>query len=191
MGCRVVSRSGFRSRAPGPSSLPPRGPGSRSVSRTGCGSGSRCTAGVGTGPGLPGFRDSAQTLGLRLVACGDVAMHAPGRRPLLDTLTAIRLGVRVDEAGAALGQNRENHLRSRSRAGPLLSPGAARRDPGGRRRLPLLAGRAALRVPGRAGPGGHLPGGSPAAPDGGGRRPPLAGRHAAPGARPRSSTSWP
>ena len=53
-----------------------------------------------------------ETLGLRLVACGDVAMHAPGRRSLLDTLTAIRLGVRVDEAGAALGQNRENHLRS-------------------------------------------------------------------------------
>jgi error-prone DNA polymerase len=49
---------------------------------------------------------------LSLAACGDVAMHAPGRRPLLDTLTAIRLGVRVDQAGAGLSQNRENHLRS-------------------------------------------------------------------------------
>lgn len=49
--------------------------------------------------------------GLPLVAVGAVAMHVPNRRPLLDTLTAIRLGVRVDRVGAALAQNRENHLR--------------------------------------------------------------------------------
>jgi error-prone DNA polymerase len=41
-------------------------------------------------------------------------MHVPSRRPLLDALTAIRLGVRVDQAGAALAQNRENHLRTLS-----------------------------------------------------------------------------
>jgi error-prone DNA polymerase len=50
--------------------------------------------------------------GLPLVAAGGVLMHLPGRKPLLDTLTAIRLGVRVDQAGDALAQNRECHLRS-------------------------------------------------------------------------------
>ncbi|MFZ0789178.1 MAG: error-prone DNA polymerase, partial [Chromatiaceae bacterium] len=60
--------------------------------------------------------------GLGLAACGEVAMHAPGRRPLLDTLTAIRLGVRVDSAGAALGQNRENHLRSLTQLARFYPP---------------------------------------------------------------------
>jgi len=50
--------------------------------------------------------------GLPLVAAGGVLMHLPGRKPLLDTLTAIRLGVRVDQAGDALEQNRERNLRS-------------------------------------------------------------------------------
>jgi error-prone DNA polymerase len=50
---------------------------------------------------------------LPLVAAGGVLMHLPGRKPLLDTLTAIRLGIRVDEAGDALEQNRERYLRSR------------------------------------------------------------------------------
>ena len=57
-----------------------------------------------------------------LVACGDVAMHTPARRPLLDTLTAIRLGVRVDQAGAALAQNRENHLRTRAQLARFYPP---------------------------------------------------------------------
>jgi error-prone DNA polymerase len=50
--------------------------------------------------------------GLALVAAGGVLMHLPGRKPLLDTLTAIRLGTRVGDAGDALEQNRERHLRS-------------------------------------------------------------------------------
>jgi error-prone DNA polymerase len=48
---------------------------------------------------------------LPLVAVGAVSMHVPTRRALLDILTAIRLGVRVDSVGAELAQNRENHLR--------------------------------------------------------------------------------
>jgi error-prone DNA polymerase len=50
--------------------------------------------------------------GLSLVAVGGVLMHLPERKPLLDTLAAIRLGIRVDEAGDVLEQNRESHLRS-------------------------------------------------------------------------------
>ena len=43
-----------------------------------------------------------EAAGLPLVAAGDVHMHDARRRPLQDTLTAIRLGLPVGEAGAAL-----------------------------------------------------------------------------------------
>jgi error-prone DNA polymerase len=49
--------------------------------------------------------------GLPLTAAGGVRMHLPSRKPLLDTLTAIRLGVPVAQAGMALEQNREAHLK--------------------------------------------------------------------------------
>jgi error-prone DNA polymerase len=49
--------------------------------------------------------------GLPLVASGDVHMHARGRRALQDTLTAIRLGCTLAEAGYALFPNGERHLR--------------------------------------------------------------------------------
>lgn len=63
---------------------------------------------------LARLRQFGRDCGLPLVAVGGVLMHLPGRKPLLDTLTAIRLGVRVDQAGDALEQNRERHLRSRT-----------------------------------------------------------------------------
>ncbi|WP_295388674.1 error-prone DNA polymerase [uncultured Thiodictyon sp.] len=63
---------------------------------------------------LARLRGLGADLGLRLTAGGEVAMHTPGRRALLDVLTAIRLGVRVDQVGAALAQNREHHLRTRA-----------------------------------------------------------------------------
>ncbi|CAN0423926.1 unnamed protein product, partial [Phaeothamnion confervicola] len=53
--------------------------------------------------------------GLPLVAAGDVHMHARSRRALQDTLTAVRLGVPVSEAGHALFPNAERHLRRRVR----------------------------------------------------------------------------
>ena len=53
----------------------------------------------------------AATLGLPLVAAGDVHMHARGRRALQDTLTAIRLKTTVAQAGGALHPNGERHLR--------------------------------------------------------------------------------
>jgi len=63
-----------------------------------------------------------QACGLPLVAVGEVSMHVPSRRSLLDTLTAIRLGVRVDSVGAALAQNRENHLRRLQDLGRFYPP---------------------------------------------------------------------
>ncbi|HEX4524707.1 MAG TPA: error-prone DNA polymerase [Casimicrobiaceae bacterium] len=53
----------------------------------------------------------ASTMGLPLVAAGDVHMHARGRRALQDTLTAIRLKTTVAQAGHALHPNGERHLR--------------------------------------------------------------------------------
>ncbi len=55
---------------------------------------------------------AAQEAGLPLVASGDVHMHVRARQMLQDTLTAIRLGTQVQEAGSALYQNGERHLRS-------------------------------------------------------------------------------
>ncbi|MFY2763482.1 error-prone DNA polymerase [Arenimonas sp. MALMAid1274] len=53
------------------------------------------------------------TLGLPLVAAGDVHMHARGRRALQDTVTAIRHRTTVREAGDRLFPNGERHLRRR------------------------------------------------------------------------------
>jgi len=55
----------------------------------------------------------AGSSGLPLVAAGGVLMHDPARKPLLDTLTAIRLGRPLVEVGLALQSNAERHMRSR------------------------------------------------------------------------------
>jgi len=56
--------------------------------------------------------EESRRLKLPLVACGDVHMHSRSRRILQDTLTAIREGVTIDNAGFALYPNGERHLRS-------------------------------------------------------------------------------
>ena len=58
--------------------------------------------------------------GLSCVATGHVQMHARSRKPLQDTLTAIRIGRPVGECGDALAANAERHLRSRSRLSKLF-----------------------------------------------------------------------
>jgi error-prone DNA polymerase len=60
---------------------------------------------------LARLREQGRRLKLPLVACGDVHMHSRSRRILQDTLTAIRNGVTVDNAGFALYPNGERHLR--------------------------------------------------------------------------------
>ncbi|MCF3991853.1 error-prone DNA polymerase, partial [Pseudomonas aeruginosa] len=54
----------------------------------------------------------ASHLRLPPVACGDVHMHARGRRALQDCMTAIRSHLPVSEAGAYLFPNGERHLRT-------------------------------------------------------------------------------
>ena len=60
-----------------------------------------------------------KSLGLPLVAAGDVHMHVRERRRLQDNVTAIRLGKTVLEARAELFPNAERHLRRRERLAQL------------------------------------------------------------------------
>ena len=60
---------------------------------------------------LAALQDMGRRTGLPCVACGDVHMHARGRRALQDVLTAIRLGVPVAQTGCALYPSGERHLR--------------------------------------------------------------------------------
>jgi error-prone DNA polymerase len=53
----------------------------------------------------------AATARVPMMAVNDVLYHEPGRRPLQDVLTAIRLSVPVAEAGLDLQENAERHLK--------------------------------------------------------------------------------
>jgi error-prone DNA polymerase len=64
-----------------------------------------------------------KALQLPLVACGDVHMHCRGRRILQDTLTAIREGVPLEQAGFALYPNGERYLRPLSVIGKVYPQG--------------------------------------------------------------------
>lgn len=64
----------------------------------------------------------AEATGLPRTAAGGVRLHARGRRALADTLTAIRLGTTVADAGIALAANGERHLRPRARLAHLYPP---------------------------------------------------------------------
>jgi len=61
---------------------------------------------------------------MRVVAVGHVCMHVRSRKPLHDTLTAVRIGKAVHECGYALSQNAEQHLRPRVRLANLYPPAA-------------------------------------------------------------------
>ncbi|MEO8936980.1 MAG: PHP domain-containing protein, partial [Burkholderiaceae bacterium] len=63
-----------------------------------------------------------QRIGLPCVATGNVHMHVRSRKPMQDTLTAIRIGKAVAECGDALEPNAERHLRSRLRLPDLFAP---------------------------------------------------------------------
>jgi error-prone DNA polymerase len=60
--------------------------------------------------------------GMPMVACGDVHMHVRSRKPLQDTVTAIRLGKPLAACGFALQPNAEQHLRQRMRLAQLYPP---------------------------------------------------------------------
>ena len=66
----------------------------------------------------------ARQCALPVVALGHVCMHVRSRKPLQDTLSAIRLGKPIAECGYELAPNAEQHLRSRLRLGNIY-PSAA------------------------------------------------------------------
>ena len=53
----------------------------------------------------------AQTMDTPIVACGNVHMHVPQRKPLQDTLSAIRHNCAISELGGRLHGNAERYLR--------------------------------------------------------------------------------
>ncbi len=53
----------------------------------------------------------ARQLDIAMVACGNVHMHIPQRKPLQDALTAIRLNTSVEQLGTCLQSNSECYLR--------------------------------------------------------------------------------
>jgi error-prone DNA polymerase len=68
---------------------------------------------------LPRMLELQHTTTVPLVACGDVHMHVRSRKPLQDTLTAIRLNQPLSSCGLHLQANAERHLRSRLRLAQL------------------------------------------------------------------------
>ena len=68
---------------------------------------------------LEASREAGGRAGLALAAVGDAHCHLRSRKPLQDTLTAIRLGAPVRRLGYALASNAEQHLRSRLRLAQL------------------------------------------------------------------------
>lgn len=70
------------------------------------------------------IQGAADCCGLPVVALGQVNMHVRSRKPLQDTLTAIRLGKAVGDCGYDLAPNAEQHLRSRLRLANIF-PAAA------------------------------------------------------------------
>jgi len=71
---------------------------------------------------LAALRELGRRTGLALVAAGDVHMHVRARRPLQDTLTAIRLRTTVAAAGLRLLPNGERCLRTRRALARLYPP---------------------------------------------------------------------
>ena len=61
--------------------------------------------------------------GLPRVACGDVHMHHPARRPVRDTLDAIRLKLPLNEMGYQISSNGDQHLRPLSHIARIYPPG--------------------------------------------------------------------
>ncbi len=68
---------------------------------------------------IDALRAIARASGLPLVAAGGVLMHVRSRKPLQDTLSAVRLGRPLSACGRALEPNAERHLRTRVRLGAL------------------------------------------------------------------------
>ena len=99
----------------------------------------------------------SKATGLPLVAAGDVLMHVRSRKPLQDTLTAVRLKQPIAECGFALARNAEQHLRSRLRLARSTGPMAAGERRHRRRAAASRSTNCAMNIPTRSCPTGETP----------------------------------
>ena len=132
----------------------------------------------------------ATATGLPLVAAGAVLMHRRSRKPLQDTLSAIRLKRPLADCGFALARNAEQHLRPRARLARLYRPEWLAADAAHRAGLPLRSERAAVLLPRRAGARWHHGHRAPACAHRARRAPALPRRRARHGAAPTSPRKW-
>jgi error-prone DNA polymerase len=65
------------------------------------------------------LHEVSRLTGVPLAAAGGVRMHLRSRKPLLDAITAVKLGQSAANCGLALAPNAERHLRSRIRLASL------------------------------------------------------------------------
>ena len=68
------------------------------------------------------LRQCSELTAVPIVAVGDAHMHVRSRKPLQDMLTATRLRMPISECGLQLGQNAEQHLRTRRRIAERCPP---------------------------------------------------------------------
>jgi len=68
------------------------------------------------------LQQAGEAAGVPLLACGDVHMHAAGRKPLQDVISAVREGRAVGECGFALQRNAQRYLRPLERLETLYPP---------------------------------------------------------------------
>ncbi|WP_139826196.1 error-prone DNA polymerase [Derxia lacustris] len=73
-------------------------------------------------PHLHGVLGASRASGLRITAAGGVLMHKRSRKPMQDTLTAIRVGLSLPQCGWHLLPNAENHMRPLRRLRGLYRP---------------------------------------------------------------------
>ena len=92
-------------------------------------------------PRLDRLAALSQTLGLPLVALGDVLMHRAARRPLADVLTCLRLGITIDDIGTRRLANGERRLKPGAEMARLFH-----RYPAALRRTVEIADRCAFRL---------------------------------------------
>ena len=118
--------------------------------------------------------------------------HHPGRKPLADVLTCIREKCTIARGRLPpRGQRRAPPEDRRRDGAPVRALSAGRRAHARDRRAhPLRSGRAALRIPRRAGAAGQDPAGLPRGADLGARRRALSRRRAGQGAGAARSRSW-
>ncbi len=81
---------------------------------------------IADGQSIRGYEhvfELSRQLNTRVVACGDVHMHDPARKPLLDVISAVRMRQSIALAGRLLFANREKYLRPRTVLGQLYPAG--------------------------------------------------------------------